>query len=163
MAQVVRNISAKKRRRSLPRQPAVLPDIVLPDKLNKTNVTARALQKGGYQKKLLQFFAPYLLPEAMNALRRAIHSDNMEAVKKTLEAYGILTAPKGAMTIIAPQFNNENKAEAMAQAAAIAAKKQDESKGITDFESMIRMVDEGQKTILLQPAQYEPTPEGAAE
>lgn len=163
MAKIVRNIGARKRRRSLPPVPEPIPDLVLPDNLNKTNITARSLQKGAYQKKLLQFFAPYLLPDAFNALRRLIQSDNIEAAKKTLEAYGVLSAPKGATTIIAPQFNNENKAEAMAQAAAIAAKKQDDAKGISDFESMIRLVEEGQKTILLQPAQYEPTPEGAAE
>jgi hypothetical protein len=165
-APIVRNVSAKKRRPKLPPLPPRLPDIPIPSDLVKTKSglpTLSSLQKGMFQKKLMQLFAPYILPESFNAARRLIHADNMEAVKKTWESYGVLSSPKGATTIIAPQFNNENKAEAMAQAAALAAKKQDDAKGISDFESMIRMVEEGQKTILLQPAQYEPTPEGAAD
>lgn len=78
----------------------------LPPRLAKAKVTSSVLAVGAYQKKLLAFFAPLLLPKAFKALEGILEEGStapahvqLNAVEKTANIYGILE-PKSAVSII---------------------------------------------------------------
>lgn len=80
------------------------PDILLPDKLAAAKVTAKALQKGSYQKKLLAFFAPVLLPELLNSIRRNLKISDTQTQKLAADIFG-LTPKTGGFSINVNQQN----------------------------------------------------------
>lgn len=105
------------------------PDILLPDKLANANPTSKALTSGLYQRKLLAFFAPHVLPKMFNSLMKGLQSGDARAIQQAGELYQMLGG-KGGVNVNVTQSNN-NKAEAVSASA---------SKGISSPDEMFRQL-----------------------
>jgi hypothetical protein len=87
-----------------------VPDITVPETVNKTS--PKSLASGAYQRKLLAFFAPVLLPEVLNAIRRNVRVGDVQAQKLAADILG-LTPKGGGINLFMNQQNvNQAKSEA---------------------------------------------------
>jgi len=143
----------------------VTPDISLPDGFLGKNgsVGAKRLSKGTFQKKVMALFAPYLLPDALNALRRSIKdSDSLPAIRVALESFGVIQPARGAGNVFAPSVNVQTSAQALAASKAAALPSPRTPEGIRDFEDITQLFENDHKLIEERNRSFDITPEGAA-
>ena len=127
-------MAAKKKAYSRPtvgRCPASIP---IPDKLKDKKITARNLGKGEVQKAVLAAGAAYLIPDMLNAVRRCLNLDDMQAAKLTAELYGMTSKKDGGIVLNVNQQNN-NTADARSRP----------SNGPMSFEQIAQMLEEEEK------------------
>lgn len=99
--------TGSRKRFAKPDQEKKLPKVEIPDKLS-SGVTVQALIKGQYQKKLLALFAPAVLPEMMNAVRRGLEGNDPAAVKIAAEMYSLLSGKTSGVNILVQQNNAQD-------------------------------------------------------
>lgn len=146
--------SGGKKKKASPPAPALPPDLALPEKLAGANVTARSLRNGAYQRKLLAFFAPYLLPEFFNSIRRNLHISDAQTQKLAAEIFGLTQTGKGGVNILVNQ-NNQNNAKA--ESASVSRTGQP-----TTPDEMFRMLSEEReqrKQVRTRDIEFLPTPD----
>lgn len=150
-------IKGKKEKKKVDLTPKPIKDIKVPERLTKP-ATVRSMARGVIQKKLHAFFGPTAMIEAYQGVIRAAKDGNVQAIRSIFEQYGLLPSAKGGgITILnAPSFQQNNANEAIAAAAA-------KNKGPSDFEDIVRVLEEERKTIDVRSREVMPTPEGAAE
>lgn len=90
-------------------------DVSIPEKLAATAVTPRGL--AAYRAKLHAFFAPHVLGEAYQAIRKAAIAGDLGAIDKIFKAYGVLADGKSGVNINVQQ-TNENRQLAVAPGSA---------------------------------------------
>jgi hypothetical protein len=121
-------------------------DIRLPEKIATRSVTAKSLGKGTYQKALLAAVAPILIPDMVNAIRRNLHLNDMQAAKLTAEIFG-MAGKKDAGIVLNVNQQNNNVAESHAHRA---------SDGPRSFEDIQSILEEEEKRRKAIPASFEP-------
>lgn len=119
----------RKKSPTLDTKPKKQPDIVLPEKLAGVNLTGKSITSGAYQRKLLGFFAPHVLPKMFNSLMANLHAGDPRAIQQAGEMYQMLGG-RSAVNVNVTQ-HNENKAEAISASA---------SKGISSPDEMFRQL-----------------------
>jgi hypothetical protein len=73
-------------------RPRPVPEVIAPILL-KTKTTRKALAK--YTQEILVAYAPYLLPETMKSILAKVVEGDKDAIKDTLEIYGLKNAKQG--------------------------------------------------------------------
>ncbi len=146
---------AKKKKDDLTPKP--IKDIKVPERLTKP-ATVRSMSRGVLQKKIHAFFGPNAMIDAYQGCIRAAREGNVPAITNIFKLYGLLPSDKGGgITIFnSPNFQQNNANEAIAAAAS-------KSKGPSDFEDIVRVLEEERKVIDVRSREVMPTPEGAAE
>lgn len=128
-----------------------IPDLVWPENLTG-KVGLAALANGKYQRKILAANAGRNLPATINALHKLAASGNVQAIRLMLQMYSLVQ--QGGVNIMVQQ-NQQNNAPARIS--------REESKSLTSFEEIARIVDSERRTRAIaapvMEAEFEPTPE----
>lgn len=82
--------------------------LVPPSKMSGKGASPRGISRGSYQRKLLAFFAPHIIPDLLNGIRRGIAANDSQALKLAAEIYQF-TAKKGPAVTVNVEQNNDNR------------------------------------------------------
>jgi len=121
------------------------PAIQFPEKLKERKVTARSLGKGDVQKAFLAAGAAFLIPDMMNAIRRCLSLDDMQAAKLTAELYGMAGRKDAGIVLNVNQQNNTTTD--------IRGR---HGEGPTSFEQIAQVLEEEEKRRKAIPASFVP-------
>jgi hypothetical protein len=128
------------------------PDLAIPDNLLNAKVTTRQLRNGTYQRKILAHFAPALLGEFINSVRRNLHLSNESTQRLTAEMFNFVGAKGGVNVMVNQQNTNTSESKAASASRSAGPSSPDEIFRMLAEEREHRQVS-GRSTI-----QFAPTP-----
>jgi len=121
-------------------KPEPVPDLELPENLTR-KVTPTALAKGTYQRKLLALFAPVIMPDLLNSIRRNLKLGDSQAQKLAAEVLGLThKAPAVSLNL------NQNNAQVNVRGGSA-----DTDKSIGSFEDIARIIQDKRRNAIAGP------------